>query len=225
MQQDLNINMRLILDFLGDLQKNNSKAWMDDNRERYMMAKEEFLKVIAYLIKKMQQFDSSLINVTPAECLFRINKNDFSKKGEAPYKDHFGAGISQGGRHSPFANYVLVVSPNGSSRAGGGIRKPTTKQLEQIREEVDYNPGELESILAEPHFKNQFGGLRGEKRKTAPKGYSKDHPAIELIKFNGFQVLHYFTDSQVCSTDFIDNLLSLYKTVKPLHNFLNRSIT
>jgi uncharacterized protein (TIGR02453 family) len=225
MQQDLTIDIRFILDFLSDLQRNNSKAWMDNNRARYLKAKEEFSSLIAYLIKELQQFDPSLTGVTPAECIFRINKNDFSKKGEAPYKDHFGAGISQGGRHSPFANYVLVLSPNGNSRAGGGIRKPTTKQLEQIREEIDYSPDELESILAEPRFNKQFGSFRGDKRKTLPKGYSKDHPAINLIKYNGFQVLHYFTDDRCCSPDFISNLLALYKTVKPLHNFLNRSIT
>lgn len=224
MQEVINTDIGLILNFLCDLQKNNSKAWMDNNREQYIKAKTEFSKLVSYLLSDLQQFDSSLKNVTPAECIFRINKNDFSKKGEAPYKDHFGAGISPGGRHSPFANYVLILSPNGNSRAGGGIRKPTTKQLEQIREEIDYSPGALEGILNDPEFKSLFGGIRSKQRKTSPKGYSKDHPAINLMKYNGYQVLHYFTDSETLAPGFTDNLLNIYKTVKPLHNFLNRSI-
>lgn len=219
------MDVSLILDFLHDLQQNNSKEWMDRNRERYTRAKGEFYRLVAHLLEQLRGIDPELHQVTPLECIFRINKNDFSKKGEPPYKDHFGAGISPGGRHSPFANYVLVLSPEGNSRAGGGIRQPKPKQLKLIREEIDYSPGELESILAEPAFKEAFGGFRGKQRKTAPKHYAKDHPAIDLLKYNGFQVLHYFTDEEVCVPDFPDRLLEYYKQVKPLHDFLNRPLT
>ena len=219
------MDVRLILDFLHDLQQNNSKVWMDRNRERYTTAKDEFRKLVAHLLEELRQIDPALHQVAPDECIFRINKNDFSKKGEPPYKDHFGAGISPGGRHSPFANYVLVLSPGGRNRAGGGIRRPTPKQLELIREEIDYSPGELEGILAEPAFREAFGTFRGEQRKTAPKGYSRDHAAIELIKYNGYQVLHYFTDEEACRPDFPDRLLEYYRIVKPLHDFLNRTQT
>ncbi|MFD3000745.1 DUF2461 domain-containing protein [Pontibacter toksunensis] len=214
-----------VLDFLQDLQKNNSKLWMDSHRERYQKARARFTAVVSQLLEELRQFDADLHGVIAQESLFRINKNDFSRKGEPPYKGHFGAGISPGGRHSPYANYVLVLEPNGKSRAGGGIRKPTAKQLEQIREEIDYNPGELQGILQETKFKSVFGGLRGEKRKIPPKGYDKAHPEIELLKQNNFQVLHYFTDEDVYAPDFVSNLLPLYRQVQPLHHFLNRTIT
>jgi len=216
---------RAVLAFLRALQQHNSKLWMDSHREAYQQAKSCFTALVTQLLAGIQQFDSSLHGVTAAECLFRINKNDFSKKGEAPYKGHFGAGMSPGGRHSPYANYVLVLEPNGRSRAGGGIRKPGTKQLELIREEIDYSPGELRGILDNPGFRAAFGGLQGEQRKSAPKGYDKSHPDITLLRHNGFQVLHYFTDEEVCSPDFIEKLLPLYRQVKPLHDFLNQPIT
>lgn len=219
------MNNCAILAFLHALQQNNSKLWMDRHREEYLQARSDFAALVSLLLTQLQQFDQSLHGVTAAECLFRINKNDFSKKGEAPYKGHFGAGMSPGGRHSPYANYVLVLEPNGKSRAGGGIRKPTPKQLELIREEIDYNPGELESILKEPDFYESFGELRGEQRKSAPKGYDKSHPDITLLRYNGYQVLHYFTDEEVCSPDFKNKLLPLYRQLKPLHDFLNQSLT
>lgn len=215
----------LVLSFLQDLQQNNSKQWMDSHRAAYQQAKTHFTALVSHLLVLLQQSDTDLHGVTAAECIFRINKNDFSKKGEPPYKGHLGAGMSPGGRHSPFPNYVLVLEPNGKSRAGGGIRKPTSKQLELIREEIDYNPGELQGILQEPEFKAAFGGLRGEKRKLPPKGYDKAHDEIELLKHNSFQVLHYFTDAEVCAPDFVHHLLPLYRQVKPLHHFLNRSLT
>lgn len=213
------------LAFLRALQQNNSKLWMDRHREDYRQAKAGFTALVSLLLPELRQFDHSLHGVSAAECLFRINKNDFSKKGEAPYKGHFGAGMSPGGRHSPYANYVLVLEPNGKSRVGGGIRKPGKKQLDLIHEEIDYSPGELQGILREPAFYAAFGELRGEQRKSAPRGYDRSHPEIALLRYNGYQVLHYFTDEEVCSPDFIYRLPPLFRLVKPLHDFLNRSIT
>ncbi|AKD02006.1 DUF2461 domain-containing protein [Pontibacter korlensis] len=219
------MNIRYILDFLQGLQQHNSKQWMDVHREEYLQAKAYFVELVEYLISQLQQFDASLHGVTAQECIFRINKNDFSKKGEVPYKRHFGAGISPAGRHSPFANYVLMLEPGGQSRIGGGIRKPGSKQLELIRQEIDYNPGQLQQILDAPALKSTFAGLRGEQTRNAPKGYDKSHPELELIKYKGYQVLHFFSDEEVTEPGFIERVPSMLRQVKPLHDFLNNAIT
>ncbi|GAB3820559.1 DUF2461 domain-containing protein [Pontibacter rugosus] len=219
------MNIPYILHFLERLQQNNSKDWMDNHRDEYLQAKRYFIELIDHLIKELQAFDASLHGVTAQQCLFRINKNDFSKKGEAPYKSHFGAGISLGGRHSPFANYVLLLEPGDGSRIGGGIRKPTTRQLELIREEIDYNPGKLRQVLQKPEFSKIWGDFRGDQRKLPPKGYDKTHPELDLLTYNGFQVLRYYKDKEVQQAGFIDILPSLYKEVKPLHDFLNSALT
>ncbi|OKL39813.1 DUF2461 domain-containing protein [Pontibacter flavimaris] len=219
------MNIPFILSFLRQLRQHNSKVWMDAHREEYLQAKAYFVELVEYLLAELQQFDASLYGVSAQECIFRINKNDFSKKGEAPYKGHFGAGISPGGRHSPFANYVLVLEPEGLSRIGGGMRKPGTKQLGLIREEIDYNPGQLQQLLNEPSFKASFGGFRGEKTRNAPKGYDKSHPELALLKYKGYQVLHYFSDEEVSQPQFIERVPPLLRQLKPLHDFLNNAIT
>jgi len=40
-----------------------------------------------------------------------------------------------------------------------------------------------------------------------------------------FGIERYFTDEEVCSSDFTEKMTSLYRQVKPLHDFLNRSVT
>ncbi|WP_347158145.1 DUF2461 domain-containing protein [Pontibacter chitinilyticus] len=214
-----------VLRFLEDLQQHNSKAWMDAHRDRYLQAKSYFKELVEELLVQLRTIDPDLHATSTAECLFRINKNDFSKKGEAPYKGYFAAGISPGGRHSPLANYVLVLEPGNRSRAGGGIRKPTPAQLELIRQEIDYSPGDLEAILAEPQMHEQFGGLQGVQQKAAPRGYARSHPAIDLLRYKGYQVLHFFDDGEVQQPDFSSRLLPLYRQVVPLHTFLNRALT
>ncbi|WP_266202642.1 DUF2461 domain-containing protein [Pontibacter kalidii] len=219
------MNIPFILSFLRQLRQHNNKVWMDAHREEYLQAKAYFVELVEHLLAALQQFDASLQGVSVQECLFRINKNDFSKKGEAPYKGHFGAGISPGGRHSPFANYVLVLEPGGLSRVGGGMRKPGARQLGLIREEIDYNPGQLQQLLDEPRFKASFGGFRGQQTRNAPRGYDRSHPELELIKYKGFQVLHYFSDEEVIQPQFIERVPPLLRQLKPLHDFLNNAIT
>lgn len=218
------MNSTYILEFLHALQQNNSKVWMDAHREQYLQAKGYFTELVAYALAQLQTIDGSLLGVQPPKCIFRINKNDFSKKGEAPYKGRIGAGMSRDGRHSPYANYILVLEPGGRSRVGGGMPNPKPRQVELIREEIDYCPGELEKILATENFKEQFGILRGEKLKSMPKGYTKAHPGAALLQHKNFVALRYFSDEEVCQPSFLERLLPLYKTVKPLHDFLNRTV-
>jgi len=218
------MNIPFILEFLKDLQRNNSKPWMDANRDRYQEARYYFIELVSQTLQQLQQIDPSLHGVQPQECLFRINKNDFSKKGEPPYKGRMGAGISRGGRHSSFANYILVLEPGGKSRIGGGVPNPKPEQLELIRQEIDYSPGELEQIISSPEFVEQFGELRGEKRTTAPKGYDKSHPSIDLLRHKNFLALRYLSDEEVGQIDVTSQLLPAYKTVKPLLDFFNRTI-
>lgn len=219
------MDIRVIMHFLEQLQRHNSKAWMDANRPSYIAAKEQFAQLVDHLLGQIQGFDPLLHQVTVPECIFRINKNDFSKKGEAPYKGHFGAGMSPGGRHSAYANYVFVLEPGNRSRVGGGIREPKPKQLALIREEIDYSNGELQQLLDAPDFAASFGGLRTKQLKLMPKGYPKTHPEAALLRYTGYQVLHYFTDEEVLSPDFTEQILPYYRQVKPFNDFLNRSIT
>ncbi|WP_242926996.1 DUF2461 domain-containing protein [Pontibacter vulgaris] len=218
------MNTPFILNFLRGLQANNSKTWMDENRDGYLQAKQYFTELVAFTLDELKGIDPALHKVSPAECLFRINKNDFSKKGEAPYKGRFGAGISPGGRHSAYSNYILVLEPGNRSRVGGGMPNPRPERLEKVRQEIDYNPGELEAILNDPVFRASYGDLQGKALRGVPKGYKKDHPALPLLKYKSYAALHHFSDEEVCSPDFKARLLPYFETVKPLQEFLNRTL-
>jgi uncharacterized protein (DUF2461 family) len=61
--------------------------------------------------------------------------------------------------------------------------------------------------------------------KTAPKGYPKDHPQIDLLKNKSYIVSHYFTDAEVKDKKFVKHLAEVCKNVKPLNDFLREAIS
>jgi uncharacterized protein (TIGR02453 family) len=67
----------------------------------------------------------------------------------------------------------VMVSARGLY-AGTGMYRPTSEQLERFRSAVD---AELEGILARSGL-----DVAGAALKTAPRGYPRDHPQIELLR-------------------------------------------
>lgn len=74
------MDTNIILDFLNDLELNNSSEWMKENKLRYDRAKAEFENIIQELINRISYFDVSYTGLTPANMIFRLNRDiRFSK--------------------------------------------------------------------------------------------------------------------------------------------------
>jgi uncharacterized protein (TIGR02453 family) len=98
---------------------------------------------------------------------------------------------------------------------------PDNENLAKVRQEIDYNFKKFDSILKNKKFKTTFNTFDDfDKLKTAPKGYPKDHPHIEWLKYKSFIVSHYFTDTQVKEKTFLKKVIETCKTAKPLNDFL-----
>jgi uncharacterized protein (DUF2461 family) len=64
----------------------------------------------------------------------------------------------------------------------------------------------------------------GQKLSRAPKGFSEDDPAIDILKLKSFVCTSKLTDTQVLSKDFVGHALGYFKALKPMLDFLNRGI-
>ena len=83
------------------------------------------------------------------------------------------------------------------------LYKPKPDKLKSIREAIDYNGEILKSILAKPSFKKNFGDMMDDDMlKTSPKGYSKDHEHIDLLRYKSFAVTHDLTKKDILADDF-----------------------
>ncbi|MEO9477030.1 MAG: DUF2461 domain-containing protein [Cyclobacteriaceae bacterium] len=218
------MNISLILGFLSDLKKHNSKEWMDANKPRYQEARAEFIGFVENLLKGIAAFDDGVLGLDPKKCIFRINRDVRFSKNKDPYKTNFGAAMGEGGRHAGNPIYYFHLE-SGRAFLAGGMYMPEAESLKKIRQEVDYNPEELKKIVEQEDFVKAFGAIQGERLKTAPKGYPKDHPNIELLQLKSFIVVHDFKDSDLKSSNLLEKSLDLYKRIKPFNDYLSVAIS
>lgn len=208
------------LDFLRDLAQNNNREWFQANRARYDAAKSEFEGFVGRLLQGIETFES-LPNTAVKDCIFRINRDIRFSKDKTPYKKHFAAAVGPGGRHSGRIDYYLHLQPDGESFLGAGMWQPTPPHLAKFRQEVDYNVDELKAIIETPDFRAYFPEVSGETMKTAPKGYSSDHPEIDLLRRKELFFIHRYSDKDVIKPGFADEVVKGCRLIKPYCDYLN----
>jgi uncharacterized protein (TIGR02453 family) len=118
------------------------------------------------------------------------------------------------------AGYYFHIEP-GNSILAGGAYMPVAPWLSAIREKIDDDPEQLIRIITNKDFIKYFGKLEGEKLKKAPKGYPNDHPNIELLKLKSYLVVNEVKDEFVLNENFFDHIMSVFRAMKPLNDFLN----
>lgn len=218
-------NFEPILKFLKDIAKNNNREWFEKNKTRYLEVKSSFEDFLEEFHGELIKFDDSLGNLNPRKQAFRIYRDVRFSKDKRPYKVNMDAGFSPGGKMIQEPGYYIHIEAGDKSFIAGGLYMPDAANLAKVRQEIDYNADKLKKILNAAAFKKVFKGLDDfDKVKTAPKGYPKDHPQIELLKNKSFIVSHYFTDAQVKDKKFVKSVAAISKTMKPLHDFLREAI-
>ncbi|MCK6617048.1 MAG: DUF2461 domain-containing protein [Cyclobacteriaceae bacterium] len=216
--------MEKILQFLKGVAKNNNREWFEKNKSRYLEAKTTFEEFLEVLHKELLKFDESLAGLNPRKQAFRIYRDVRFSKDKRPYKVNMGAAFSAHGKMEQEPGYYIHIEP-GKSFVAGGLYMPNPVNLVKVRQEIDYNTERFLKILADKKFATYFSGLDNFDRvKTAPKGYVKDHPHINLLKNKSFVVSHSFSDAQVKDNLFMKNVVGVCKAVKPLNDFLKEAL-
>lgn len=212
------------LQFLKALEKNNNRDWFLANKNKYDLAKTNYLNFVEEVLNGILKFDSSLAELNPKQCVFRINRDVRFSKNKEPYKTNFGASFSKGAKKIDTAGYYFHLEP-GACFIGGGLWMPQAPDLQKLRQEIDYCYKEFNGILQHKEFKKTFQGLSTDaKLARPPKGYDIDNPAIELLKLKSFTAIMPISDKEVLDPTVVKKTLSIFKTIAPLVHFLNRAI-
>jgi len=211
------------LEFLADLKKHNDRDWFMKNRPRYIEAKTNFETFVQALINEIIKFDPILRGLEVSSCTYRINRDIRFSNDKTIYKSHLGAFIVRGGKKNgdKYAGYYVHVEPGNNSMIAGGAYMPPMPWVTAIREKIDQEGKKFLEIINHRDFIKHFGKIEGEKLKSAPKGFQKDHPMIELLKLKSYLVVKMISDKEVVGNECFDDIIRISKAMKPINDFLN----
>lgn len=211
------------LEFLAELKDNNNRDWFLDNKPRYLDAKSNYEAFVKEILDNIIEIDPIMKGLEVGSCTYRINRDIRFTNDKSPYKSHLGAFMVRGGKQNGdrYAGYYFHVEPGNNSMFAGGAYMPPAPWLATIRERIDEEGDKLVKIINDPEFKAFFGVIEGEKLKSAPKGYGRDHPHIELLKLKSYMAVKMIPDKVVTSAKCHDIVVEAARLTKPLNDFLN----
>jgi uncharacterized protein (TIGR02453 family) len=210
------------LRFLKDLAKNNNRAWFTDHKNQYLAAQSNMMAFIDQLILMMNKHDE-LETESGKKSLFRIYNDVRFSKDKSPYNPRFAFSLKRATKLKR-GGYYMNIKP-GNCFLACGFFAPNADDLKRIRQDIDYNYPEWNSILQSKSIKSTFGALQGDTVLTAPRGYTTDHEAIALLRHKQFIVRHHFTDDEVISPDFLKQVNTMYKNVRPYFDYMSSVLT
>jgi uncharacterized protein (TIGR02453 family) len=195
--------------FFQDLEENNSREFWTAHSEIYEReVKQPMSELLESLPEQYQPFR-----------LFRMNRDLRFTKDKSPYKTHLGAISDAGGR-----DYYLHLDGTGLMAAAGKYMMEPD-QLERYRSAVDDDStGQaLERILADLQAQSIKTDMGEATLKSAPRGYAKDHPRVELLRRKGLIGYRTLTGSKLRSgaRDFV---VETFEACGPLVAWLGQHV-
>lgn len=207
------------LDYLKKLEVNNNRDWFNAHKKEFKSVEADIKIVYNTVFNNLKVHDD-----VDKMKLFRIYRDVRFSKNKLPYKTHFGGSFS---RVKPAlrGGYYLHIAPNDESFIATGFWEPNKEDLLRIRKEFEMDDVEIREIINQSSLKNIWGNLIGDELVTAPRGFDKNHKAIDLIRKKQYIFTKKFTDKQVLSENFINEVNVAFKAIRPYFDYMSDVLT
>jgi len=197
------------LDFYDDLEVDNTRSFWEAHKTVYQEA----------VLAPMKELTAALEAEFGKAKIFRPYRDVRFAKDKTPYKTHQGAFVAAASR----TGFYVEVSPRGV-RTGGGCYSFEPERLAAFRAAIvhDTYGAELERLLAE--VERDGYDIGGERLKTAPRGFDKDHPRIDLLRYKTLSVGHSLGFEPVIHTaDLLDLVRDDWRAARPVVDWISRN--
>ena len=210
----MNMLQKSTLEFLTQLKENNNREWFTENKKRFDSEQKTTKTFFTQILTNLEKIDS-----IEKMQMHRIYRDIRFSKDKTPYKNHFSVSFD---RTKPLLRGGMYLHiENDTSFVGGGFWEPNNEDLFRIRKEIELDASDLKEIITDKTFVSYFGTLEGEELKTAPKGFDKTHPDIELIRKKQFVIRRKFSNKEVLSPNFQEEVLATFKAMRPFFDYMS----
>ena len=208
-----------VFTFFKKLEKNNNRDWFNENKPEFKAIEtkvKSFYNTVLEGLNAHDEIDKLKI--------FRIYRDVRFSKNKLPYKTHFGGSFH---RTKPKlrGGYYIHIQPNNESFIATGFWEPAPADLLRIRKEFEMDDQEMRAILNDKKFKSIWGGFVGNEVKTAPKGFSKEHKSIDLIKKKQYIFVKKYSDKEVLDSNFMNEVNGAFTAIRPYFNYMSDVLT
>lgn len=196
------------LDFYDDLEMDNTKVFWEAHKDTYRTAVSE----------PMTALTEALADEFGAAKMFRPYRDVRFAKDKTPYKTHQGAYIPLG----PATGYYVQLGAPGV-RVGGGVYDTSPERLAAIRSAIDNDLHGAELFRILETLTGAGWEVGGDRVKTTPRGWSADHPRIDLLRYKSLTVMRdYGFDEVIHTARLVDRIRSDWREVTPLLEWIGR---
>lgn len=204
--------------FLNEIKSNNNREWFNANKATFQDSQTE---VKSY----MKQIEAAMLSHDELETskskVYRIYKDVRFSKDKTPYKTSWNISFKRLGAERR-GGYFLQLKP-GNSFIIGGFFGPSPQDLLHIRKHIQQDADFLREAIAASAKK--LGNLEGEQVKSTPKGFSKEDPNIDLLRYKQFLFRKSFSDT-VIQSDAGPKLISEgFKSYRPFFDAMSEILT
>lgn len=219
------MNTQLILNYLSELSENNNRDWYHLHKEQHKEACSQFEELLQQLILSIGTFDSSVLHNIPKDLTFKLVRDTRFSNDKSPYNPSFRAHISSMGKLPVPVGYYLMIKPGNQSFLGGGLFADMFKEATtMVRDYIVKNPEEWNTIIYDKEFQKYFT-VKGTSLKNVPKGYDKEHPQSEFLKYKSWYVEYNVSDKALLDIHtFLPQAVNIFKVMKPFNDYLNKAL-
>lgn len=208
--------------FLKQLNKNNNRDWFQAHKDDYQRALANAQDFFDALIGVMNTHDD-IETPSGKKALYRIYNDVRFSDDKTPYNPRF-AGHLKRRKPELRGGYYLWIMP-GASKLGCGFGYPNPDDLKRARMDILHNHEDWRRLLKARQVRTYFGAMEGEQVKTAPQGFPKDHPAIDLLRYKQYWFEHAFTDKEVTEAGFLKEVNKIFKSIRPFFDYMSEVLT
>jgi uncharacterized protein (TIGR02453 family) len=204
------------LKFLKHLSVHNDREWFNGHKEEYQRAQENIWQFAEQLITLMNRHDR-IETPSGKKSLYRIYNDVRFAKDKSPYNPRF-AGYLRRYKPQLRGGYYWWIKP-GASRVSCGFAYPNPEDLKRIRLDICNNYEDWHRILRSKGIRTNFGTMKGDRVETTPRGFDKDHPAIDLLRYKQFWFSRSFSDKEVLSPHFLKEVNKTFRSIRPFFDY------
>jgi uncharacterized protein (TIGR02453 family) len=209
------------LKFLRGLARNNSREWFEPRKPLFEReVKAPMLALITEITHAMEDFAPA--HVRPAQkCMMRIYRDTRFSADKSPYKRQVAAWWSRNGlEKTSGGGYYLAVSAKQVVIAAG-VYMPEREQLFAIRTHLLDHHAELRRLLQSKKMKSLMREFEGERLTRPPKGFPKDHAAMDLVLCRQWGISATLPAEAALKPTLLREVLQRFRAAAPVVELLN----